>query len=367
MLDSFRDQIRQAAADKTPLRIRGGGTKDWYGGAPVGALLDTSGHAGVVDYEPSELVITARCGTPLAQIEALLARHGQMLAFEPPRFGTASTIGGVVAAGLSGPRRMAAGSVRDFVLGAQLMNGAGEVLNFGGQVMKNVAGYDVSRLLAGSMGTLGLITQVSLKVLPVPVREATLQMPLDEITALRRLNEWAGQPLPLSASCWHDGVLSVRLSGAASAVAAALDQLGGASQASVMPDAQAQALWAALRDHTHPYFDTPQLWRMALPPHASVIILKGASLIEWGGGQRWLHADAAGANPAARAAEIRRTVAACGGHATLFRSPDKSVPAFHPPSPALALLNRRMQQAFDPDRLFNRGRLQAGEGAADAN
>jgi glycolate oxidase FAD binding subunit len=350
-LDALIGQVRQAAADKAPLCIRGGGTKDWYGGAPAGRVLDTRPYAGVVAYEPSELVVTARCGTPLAEIEALLARHGQMLAFEPPRFGAASTIGGVVAAGLSGPRRMAAGSVRDFVLGAKLVNGAGEVLNFGGQVMKNVAGYDVSRLLAGSMGTLGLIAEVSLKVLPLPVREATLQAPLDEIAALRRLNEWAGQPLPLSASCWHDGVLSVRLSGADSAVASALDRLAAEAQASVMPEQDAQALWAGLRDHTHAFFDTPHLWRMAVPPHASAIVLNGASLIEWGGGQRWLRADAS------RAADIRRTVAASGGHATLFRSGDKTAPPFHPQAPALALLNRRMKQAFDPLGIFNPGRL----------
>ncbi|GAB2866805.1 glycolate oxidase subunit GlcE [Pseudoduganella ginsengisoli] len=349
MLEEFRERLREATANQQPLRFRGGGTKDWYGGPLTGDVLQTAGYAGVVDYEPSELVITARCGTRLADIEALLAQHGQMLAFEPPRFGAASTIGGVVAAGLSGPRRMAAGSVRDFVLGAKLVNGAGDVLNFGGQVMKNVAGYDVSRLLAGSMGTLGLIAEVSLKVLPLPVREATLHMPLDEIAALRALNEWGGQPLPLSASCWHGGVLSVRLSGAESAVAAAIGTLG--VQAAVMPERDAQALWSSLRDHTHAFFDTPHLWRLAVPPHASAIILKGESLIEWGGGQRWLRADAV------RAGDIRRTVAASGGHATLFRTADKSVPAFHPKAPALALLNRRVKQAFDPAGIFNPGRL----------
>ncbi|AXA92391.1 glycolate oxidase subunit GlcE [Massilia sp. YMA4] len=344
-LDRFRERIVAASAAGTPLRIAGGASKDWYGGALQGEVLDTRAYSGVVDYEPTELVITARCGTPLAQVEALLCEHRQMLAFEPPRFGAASTIGGVVASGLSGPRRANAGAVRDFVLGAQLMNGRGELLNFGGQVMKNVAGYDVSRLLAGSLGVLGLITQVSLKVLPLPLVETTLRFELDEIAALARMNEWGGQPLPLSATCWHAGVLTVRLSGAEPAVQAAVRRLGGAVVADATP------FWHALRDQSHPFFDTGELWRLALPPAASAQILGGTQLIEWGGGLRWLKGARADAGA------IRRAVAAAGGHATLYRAADKSAGAFHPPAPAIARIHARLQAAFDPAGIFNRGRL----------
>ncbi len=344
-IDIFRDRIQSATAGGTPLRIAGGGTKDWYGGVPAGELLDTRMHCGVVDYEPTELVITARCGTPLAEIEALLAGERQMLAFEPPRCGPGSTIGGVVAAGLSGPRRATAGAVRDFMLGAQLMDGKGELLNFGGQVMKNVAGYDVSRLLAGSLGTLGLIAQVSLKVLPVPLIETTLRFELDEIAALRRLNEWGGQPLPLSASCWHDGVLTVRLSGAQAAVDAATRRMGGE------PVAAAADFWNGLRDQSHAFFDTAPLWRLSLPSAASAQVLGGEQLIEWGGAQRWLR------NSRATAQDIRRTVAAAGGHATLYRATDKSAGAFHPLAPAVARIHERLKASFDPAGIFNPARM----------
>jgi len=345
--EDFADRIRAASATGTPLRLRGGGSKDWYGQSLSGEVLDTREYSGVISYEPTELVITARCGTPLAEIEALLAQHNQMLAFEPPRFDGA-TIGGVVASALSGPRRASsgAGAVRDFVLGAVLMDGRGEVLRFGGQVMKNVAGYDVSRLLAGSLGTLGLILEVSLKVLPVPLREASLRFEMSEIDALTRLNEWGGQPLPISASCWHQGLLSLRLSGADAAVTAAQRRLGG-EQAD-------EALWAALRDQKHPYFTGAALWRMSVPSHASAIILRGEQLIEWGGAQRWLKVD-----NGAQADSIRRTVAASGGHATLFRGGDKSVGVFHPLAPAVAKIHERLKQSFDPAGIFNPGRMYA--------
>jgi len=342
IIEQFREQVLSA---KAPLRLRGGGSKDWYGQALQGEVLDTRAYAGVVDYEPTELVITARCGTPLAEIEALLAERGQMLAFEPPRYDAASTIGGVAAAGLSGPRRAAVGALRDFVLGAKLMDAKGEVLNFGGQVMKNVAGYDVSRLLAGSLGTLGLITEVSLKVLPQPVREETIRFELDEIAALRAVNEWAGQPLPVSATCWQRGVLTVRLSGADAAVKFALAQLGGERVS------DAAAFWDSLRDQTHDFFAAPELWRLSLPPVASALILGGEQLIEWGGAQRWLHAA-----PSA-AADIRRSVAAAGGHATLFRAQDKSAGAFHPLAPAVARIHERLKANFDPAGIFNPGRM----------
>ncbi|NVM76119.1 glycolate oxidase FAD binding subunit [Duganella sp. SG902] len=350
--DDFAARIRTT---QTPLRIRGGGTKDWYGQALKGDVLDTRVNCGIVSYEPTELLITARCGTPLAEIETLLARHNQMLAFEPPRY-EGSTIGGVVASALSGPRRASAGAVRDFVLGAVLMDGRGEILRFGGQVMKNVAGYDVSRLLAGSLGTLGLILEVSLKVLPVPLREASLRFGMSEVDALRCLNEWAGQPLPISASCWHKDVLSLRLSGADAAVEAALRKLGGQA----LEGAEANAFWASLRDQTHAYFDGGSLWRMSVPSHASALILRGEQLIEWGGAQRWLKlAEDDAANSGERAGAIRRSVAAAGGHATLFRGGDKSVGVFHPLAPAVANIHERLKQSFDPAGIFNPGRMYA--------
>jgi glycolate oxidase FAD binding subunit len=342
----FGARIRAAAQANQPLRLRGGGTKDWYGGALAGDVLDTRAYTGVVSYEPTELVMTARCGTPLAEIEALLATHNQMLAFEPPRFGLDSTIGGVVAAALSGPRRATAGAVRDFVLGAVLMDGRGEALRFGGQVMKNVAGYDVSRLLAGSLGTLGLILEVSLKVLPTPVCEASLRFAMSEIDALTRLNQWAGQPLPLSASCWHDGVLTIRLSGAEAAVLAARRTLGGDEVS------DAAAFWTALRDQTHDFFDSGTMWRLSVPSAASAIIVGGEQLIEWGGAQRWLKLGDGGDADA-----IRRTVAAAGGHATLYRSNDRQIPVFHPQAAAIAAIHHRLKAWFDPAGIFNPGRL----------
>ncbi|MDN4060834.1 glycolate oxidase subunit GlcE [Massilia sp. YIM B02769] len=346
MIETFREQVRAAVANGGKLRIRGGGTKDWYGQSFEGEILDTRGHTGIVDYEPTELVITARCGTPLAEIEAVLAEQNQMLAFEPPHFGDSATFGGAIAAGLSGPRRASSGALRDFVLGAELLDGKGELLRFGGQVMKNVAGYDVSRLLAGSLGTLGLITQASVKVLPRPFAETTLRFEIGEIDAIRRLNEWGGQPLPISASCWHAGVLALRLSGAQAAVDAAVKSLGG----QVMPDCA--AFWASLREQRHAFFagDMP-LWRLSLPSTTGAIVLKGEQLIEWGGAQRWLRAQSADAET------IRRTASAAGGHATLFRGGDKSVGVFQPLAPAVARIHARLKVSFDPAQIFNPGRM----------
>ena len=345
-IEQFREQVRKAAADKTALRIRGGDTKDWYGGPLTGEILDTRAHAGVVDYEPTELVITARCGTPLAEIEAVLAAQHQMLAFEPPYFGEGATLGGAIAAGLSGPRRANSGGVRDFVLGAKIMDGQGEVLNFGGQVMKNVAGYDVSRLLAGSMGTLGLMLELSVKVLPRPVLEATLRFETSEIEAIRMLNVWGGQPLPVSGSCWHQGVLTLRLSGARAAVDAAVRSLGG----QVVPDAA--GFWTDLREQRHAFFDgDAPLWRLSVPSTTSAIVMNGDQLIEWGGAQRWLRA------PASEADTIRSSVRAAGGHATLFRGGDKTGGVFQPLAPAVARIHERLKTAFDPGAIFNPGRM----------
>lgn len=347
-IEQLKEQVLAAAAAGSALRIRGGGTKDWYGQRIEGQVLDTRVHSGIIDYEPTELVITARCGTPLAEIEAALAERNQMLAFEPPHFGDGATFGGAVASGLSGPRRATSGAVRDFVLGTKLLDGKGQVLSFGGQVMKNVAGYDVSRLLAGSLGTLGVMLEMSVKVLPRPIRETTLRFETSEIDALRMLNEWGGLPLPVSASCWHRGVLTIRLSGAQAAVDAAARDLGG----EVVDNAD--AFWSRLREQQHPFFTSAEsLWRLSVPTSAGAIILKGEQLIEWGGAQRWLKVDA----DADMAQRIRRTAAAVGGHATLFRGGDKNVGVFHPLAPAVAKIHERLKASFDPSNIFNPGRM----------
>lgn len=346
-LQQFKDRIASATASKTALRIRGNGTKDWYGQALRGEILDTTGYSGIVSYDPTELVITARAGTTLREIGSALAEKQQMLAFEPPRFDGLATVGGIVASGLSGPRRQAVGSVRDFVLGTSLMDGKGDVLRFGGEVMKNVAGYDVSRVLAGSLGTLGLILDVSLKVLPRPFAQHSLQFNVGEEEALRMLNTWGGQPLPLSASCWRDGQLAVRLSGAQAAVDAAIVKMGGSELA------DADAFWNGLREQSHSFFDGADangLWRVSVPTFAPALNLPGAQLIEWGGAQRWLKTTA-------DAATIRAAAAAAGGHATLHRGGDKSVGVFHPLAPAVARIHRNLKNAFDPAGIFNPGRM----------
>ncbi len=346
VLQAFRERIASASASKRALRIRGNGTKDWYGQSLDGEVLDTTAYSGIVSYDPTELVITARAGTTLREIGAALSEKKQMLAFEPPRFDGLATIGGIVASGLSGPRRQAVGSVRDFVLGSALMDGKGEVLHFGGEVMKNVAGYDVSRLLAGSLGTLGLILEVSLKVLPRPFAQHSLQFAMSEEEALHQVNVWGGQPLPLSATCWHDGTLAVRLSGAQAAVDAAIAKMGGAE----LPEAD--TLWDSLREQNHAFFaDVSQgLWRVSVPTVAPALQLPGEQLIEWGGAQRWLKTSA-------DAATIRAAAAAAGGHATLYKGGDKAVGVFHPLSPAVARIHRNLKNAFDPAGIFNPRRM----------
>ena len=345
ILTHFRDRINAAASSKTALRLRGGGSKDWYAQAPQGELLETGAYCGIVDYEPSELVITARCGTPLAEIEAALAGQNQMLAFEPPHFGATATVGGMVACGLSGPRRQAVGAVRDYVLGAVLMDGHGDVLHFGGQVMKNVAGYDVSRMLAGSLGSLGLILEVSLKVLPKPFAETTLRLEMDQARALDSVNRWGGQPLPVSASAWQNGSLLLRLSGAQASVNAARQKIGGETVEG------ADALWLGLREQTDDFFQGEgALWRCSVPSAAPVLDLAGEQLIEWGGAQRWIKTGL-------DANSMRALASRVGGHATLFRGGDKESGVFQPLAPAVAAIHRNLKHAFDPAGIFNPGRM----------
>jgi glycolate oxidase FAD binding subunit len=346
-LKKLSEKVREAARSKTGLRLRGGGTKDFYGQALEGEVLDTRGLSGIVAYEPSELVITARCGTRLAEVESAMRGRGQRFAFEPPHFGEGATFGGAVAAGLSGPGRQAAGALRDFVLGVKIMDGRGEVLRFGGQVMKNVAGYDVSRLMAGSLGTLGIILEVSLKVLPVPVAEATLRLELPEAKAIEQLNRWGGKPLPIGASAWNDGTVGIRLQGAAAAVREAVITIGGER----VEDAKALHFWEGVREHTDRFFrnDAP-LWRISVPSTTPPLGLQGEQLIEWGGALRWLvsHGDAR---------TVREAATRAGGHATLFRGGDKSAGVFQPLAPALMKIHRELKREFDPQGIFNRGRM----------
>ena len=347
VLEELSETVRAASRSKRALRLRGGGTKDFYGNALEGEVVDTRGYGGIVAYEPSELVITARCGTRLAAAESAMRERGQMLAFEPPHFGEGATLGGMVAAGLSGPRRQAAGALRDFVLGVKIMDGRGDVLSFGGQVMKNVAGYDVSRLMAGSLGTLGIILEVSLKALPRPAAEATLRLELPEDKAIETLNKWGGRPLPISASAWTGGELGVRLSGAAAAVTAAQKKIGG----ELAEPEQGERFWAGIREQTAPFFrSNAPLWRISVPSSAPPLKLPGEPLIEWGGALRWLcsRADARTVRDAAKRA---------GGHATLFRGGDKSVGVFHPLGPTLMKIHRELKREFDPQGIFNRGRM----------
>jgi glycolate oxidase FAD binding subunit len=384
-LNSLIDAVRNAAAQGATLRLRGGGTKDFWGQSLTGQVLDTRAYRGIVSYEPSELVVTVRGGTPLAELEAALADQGQCLAFEPPHFGEgdtqAATVGGMVAAGLSGPARATAGAVRDFILGARFINGLGEHLTFGGQVMKNVAGYDVSRLMAGSWGTLGVITEVSLKVLPVAPAEATLMCAgLAQGTALDLLHRWGGQPLPLNASAWvRDATaqpvadyLFVRLRGAVAAVQSALhtmsaDALALGAQVQQMDNAEAAQDWQASAEQALQFFTPPSaeacLWRLSLPQTAPVLDLPGldhpSQYIEWQGAQRWLWA------PASAAVALRELAHAVGGHATLFRASaahaevDKAVGVNTPLEAVQHRIQKQLQQQFDPKGVFATGRLYA--------
>jgi glycolate oxidase FAD binding subunit len=359
LIGELIDRVRAAAADGTALRIRGSGSKDFYGHRLDGELLETGTLSGITSYEPSELVVTVRAGTPLAALEAELQARGQCLPFEPPRFGGGGTVGGMVAAGLSGPARASAGAVRDYVLGLGLVNGKAQLLVFGGQVMKNVAGYDVSRLVTGALGTLGLITEVSLKVLPVAPAEATLKFEMGLEEALRRLNAWGGKPLPLNASCWVDdagvATLYLRLRGAAAAVEAACASLGGARQdnAAAAPD------WMLCRDQRLPWFEElggRDLWRLSVPQTAPVLDLPEAPLVEWHGAQRWVRVQREDA------ARVREAAARAGGHATLFRAGSAGpleAGCFAPLKPPLDRIHRELKKQFDPAGIFNRGRMYA--------
>jgi glycolate dehydrogenase FAD-binding subunit len=342
LADTLLAQVQEALAAGTPLVVEGGGSKAWYGRPVAAQPLDVRGHRGVVSYDPSELVVTVRAGTPLAELEAALDAHGQMLACEPPHFSGRATVGGMTAAGLSGPRRPWAGSVRDFVLGCRVITGHGKHLRFGGQVMKNVAGYDVSRLMAGSFGCLGLITEVSLKVLPKPRAILSLRLEMGREAAVKKFAEWGRQPLPISAAS-HDGeAVLLRLEGGEGSVDAARRQLGG--------DAFPAGFWRKLRDLELPFFADPRpLWRLSVPGHRCPLALPGDALLDWGGAQVWLKSDGT-------ADAIRTAATAAGGHAHCFTAGAVDDP-LHPLPEALKRYHRQLKAQLDPRGVFNPGRM----------
>ena len=342
----LQQQVLEAVGNGRALALQGGGSKAFYGRAISGEPLDLSGHRDIVSYEPTELVITARCGTPLQEIEAALAQQGQMLPFEPPHFTADGTLGGAIASGLGGPRRPWGGAPRDLLLGIQLLDGTGKIHKFGGQVMKNVAGYDLSRLMAGAMGTLGILLEVSIKVLPAPAQEHTLQFEADEAANRSLTLKMLRKGLPISATYAYRGVLRVRFACGEERFGQVQKRYGG----EVYKDSP--GFWQRLRDQQLDFFqgDTP-LWRLSLP-QAAPLDLPGPMLIEWGGAQRWLKS----AQPAQK---IRDAVAKQQGHAILFRNGDRSDEIFHPLSPRIASLHRQVKQVFDPQGIFNPGRVYA--------
>jgi len=372
-IDAFREQILNAAQNNAQLSIEGGGTKSWYGNPNRFTKLDTRTYSGILEYQPEELVITACAGTPLKDIEAALKEKNQALPFEPPHFGEQATFGGAIAAGLAGPGRISAGNFRDFVLGARILDGKGQDLSFGGKVMKNVAGYDVSRLLPGSMGTLSLLLEASVKVLPKPAATATLRCQISQEKALRVLNEWAGQPLPLSASCWignasGEGELSIRLAGAAAAVKSALPLISSLVMASEVDPQSAEAFWNDLREHQLAAFGMlagdQTLYRLALPAACGKIDIPHAEdelVLEWHGQQRWIKAPG---NEATFTA-IKNIASSHGGHATRFKQGANLDPAFQrftllseqAHSKALETVQERLRFAFDPAGVFATKRL----------
>lgn len=339
------ERVRAAYENRTPLRLHGGDSKAFYGREPVGEPLDVSIHQGIVSYEPTELVLTARAGTSLMEIENLLAEQGQMLPFEPPHFCAGTTLGGAVASGLAGPRRPWYGAPRDLVLGTKVLDGSAQVLNFGGQVMKNVAGYDLSRLMAGAMGTLGILLEISVKVLPRPNTVRTNALEVDRDASLKQMRELCAQPVPLSGACFWNNRLYLRLAGNASGVGEWSQRIGGADQD--------DRIWNELRDHTLDFFaDDRPLWRLSLAPATPKLACETESLVDWAGAQRWVRTDF-------EPLKIREEVAKTGGHATIFRHGDRKSDVFHPLDPVRARFHANLKQRFDPHGVLNPGRMYA--------
>jgi glycolate oxidase FAD binding subunit len=343
--DELVARVRHATESRTPQRIVGGDTKSFFGRSVAGETLELARHQGILRHDPAELVLTARAGTPLAEVEASLAAQGQRLPFEPPHFGERATLGGTVASGLAGPARAWSGPLRDFVLGVRVLAGDGRVLHFGGEVMKNVAGYDVARLMAGSLGTLGVLLDVSVKLLPLPQDQRTLALELNEPAALEKLGQLSRGAMPLTAGAWVDGRLYLRFEGSTATLEDVQRRIGGEAL-----DA-AGALWVSIREQTHPFFNADgPLWRCILPPLAPSLAVASSALIEWNGQQRWYRT--------ARD-DMFDLAAAAGGYATLFRhAPDGSEPFAPIPAPLLHL-HQGLKRVFDPAGVLNPGRMYA--------
>ncbi|MES1927775.1 glycolate oxidase FAD binding subunit [Salinisphaera dokdonensis CL-ES53] len=342
--EQLSERVRAAFESKTPLNLTGSGSKAFLGEHVEGEALDVTGHTGVVNYEPGELVMTVRAGTPLAAVESVLEAEGQMLAFEPPHYGDNATIGGTIATGLSGPARPFTGAARDFVLGTRIINGQGQALRFGGEVMKNVAGYDLSRLMAGAYGTLGVLLEVSLKVLPLPRTQITRVFEQGASEALTQISDWQRKPWPITGAYWEEGKTYLRLAGATSSVESACEKLGGET----LDDDK--SFWRKVREQQRPFFENKDkpLWRLSLPPAAPMLELDGDSVIDWGGAQRWLHSDM-------EPVGLRRVVKDEGGHASVYRGDTR--PRFHPIGESMLALQQRLKRSMDPAGILNPARI----------
>lgn len=342
----LQQQIEQAYATNTPLKICGGDSKDFYARKIQGEPINVADHCGIINYEPTELVITARAGTPLSEIENTLSEQGQMLGFEPPHFAASATLGGTIACNLSGPRRPYCGAARDYVLGSTIINGKAEQLHFGGEVMKNVAGYDVSRLMCGALGTLGLLLNVSLKVIPKPEAESTVVLECELQTAIDHMHHWMQQSLPLSATSYADGRLYIRLTSNEASIKAAHKAIGGELTNN-------NEYWHQLKEQQHTFFATElPLWRLSLASNTAPLNLQGDTLYDWGGALRWLRSDES-------ADKIRHAVEGLGGHASLFKNNSNQLDPFHELGAGIHTMHRQLKQAFDPANILNPGRMYA--------
>ena len=336
--------VEKAIEQKQPLAIHGSNSKNFLGNEITGKPVDVSMHSGIIEYEPSELFITAKCGTPLKELESILRDNGQILPFEPPSFTSADTLGGTVACGLSGPRRAYANPIRDCILGAHIINGKAEYLTFGGNVMKNVAGYDASRLMCGAYGTLGIIMQVSIRVAPKPQHEMTTVLECSENQAITQLNRWTQTHFPITASFFHDNLLHIRLEGLQNSVVNTHKKIGGE------PLSSSKEFWCSVKNHQHDFFNSDlPLWKLVIPQNTPALSISGKTSLEWNGGLRWLTSNEDSEN-------IINACKRSRGSATLFKSTSK--PNDHLPDLPIGLKNLhiKIKSAFDPDNIFNQGR-----------